>query len=570
MPREAASSVPLGVSRRGLLSAAVVAVGATVASPLLSACSPKGSSGPGTTSQGDLSKVLPSYLPNHSVDADIPGVTGANGAISDPCFLSYPSSPVSTVSGPIGSGGSYVTTTPLWGAIPPSSGNAYYSSVNKAIGATLKMQPADGNNYGDTLPPLFASDKLPDWTMIPGWYNIPLNLGEAMSTKFADLTAYLAGDKAKQYPNLANVPSAAWAAGVWSGKLYGIPTYPSAAVFNGTFFYRKDLLDKLGISVADLKSADDLANLGKELTSANSGVWAFDDLFGTSGAYGGQLFGFPNKWGVDSAGKLQYKYETDAMVEGLNWMAKIVKAGYLHPDAVAGNGNDAKQRFWSGKVMVCADGTGAWNGGDAQSGTAANPSYVRGALPLMSADGKATPTIELGNGAGMFSYLNKKLSDAQIKECLAIANYLAAPYGSAEWLKVNFGDEGVDYTMTNGNPALTAQGNKEVATTFQFLACPPAATTVTNGFTQVAKDYATWQADAVKHAVKPLFYDMNITEPAQYSSINKAVDDTIDDVRFGRKPVSAYTDAVATWRKQGGDALRTFYDGIRSKYGTGQ
>ncbi|WP_203924394.1 hypothetical protein [Rugosimonospora africana] len=570
MPPEASPSVPLAVSRRGLLSAAAVAVGAAVASPLLSACGSKGSGGPGTTGKNELQRALPSYLPNHSVTADVPSVTGANGAISDPCFLKYPASPVTTVSGAVGSGGSYTTMTPLWGAIPPSAGNKYYDAVNKAIGATLKLQPSDGNTYGNILPPVFAADKLPDWIMIPGWLNVQLNLGEAMGTKFADLTPYLAGDKVKQYPNLANVPAAAWAAGVWNGKLYGIPTYPSAAVFNGAYFYRKDLLDKLGVSTAELKSADDLFNLGKELTHASSGVWAFDDLFGQSAAYASQLFQFTNHWTADSAGKLIYKYETDQIVEALNWQVKIVKAGYMHPDAVANTNQNGKQRFWSGKVYFEVDGTGAWNGSDAQSGTAANPGYNRQALPLMAADGKSTPTIELGNGAAMFSYLNKKLSDAQIKECLAIANYFAAPYGSAEWLKVNFGDEGVDYTMVDGNPVLTSAGNKEVATTYQFLACPPAATTVSNGFTQVAKDYATWQGQAVARAVKPLFYDMNIAEPSQYSSINKPVDDTIDDVRFGRKPISAFTDAVATWRKQGGDALRTFYDGIRDKYGTGQ
>jgi putative aldouronate transport system substrate-binding protein len=176
----------------------------------------------------------------------------------------------------------------------------------------------------------------------------------------------------------------------------------------------------------------------------------------------------------------------------------------------------------------------------------------------------------LGNGAGMFSYLNKNLTAAQIKECLSIANYFAAPYGSAEYLAVNFGAQGTDYTITNSNPLLTQQGSKEVATTYQFLAGPPAAITVTGGFNQVAKDYAAWQGQIVGHAFKPLFYDMNVTEPSQYSSIGKTVDDTIDDVRFGRKPISAYTDAVAAWRKQGGDALRDFYDGIRTKYGTGQ
>src|SRR5205085_700420 len=163
-----------------------------------------------------------------SVKPDIASVVGANGAISDPVFLAYPSNPVQTVSGVPGKGGTYTTMTPLWGAIPPSSGNSYYDTVNKAVGATLKMQPSDGNNYGNQLPALFAANKLPDWTMIPGWNTGNLNFGQAVS-RFVNLTPYLAGDKIKQYQNLANIPSGAWAAGVWNGKLYGLPCYPTNA-----------------------------------------------------------------------------------------------------------------------------------------------------------------------------------------------------------------------------------------------------------------------------------------------------------------------------------------------------
>ena len=71
--------------------------------------------------------------------------------------------------------------------------------------------------------------------------------------------------------------------------------------------------------------------------------------------------------------------------------------------------------------------------------------------------------------------------------------------------------------MTAGNPLLTEQGSKEVATTFQFLAMPPRRPPCRPAYVQVAKDYAAWQADMVKYAVKPLFYGMNITEPSQYS-----------------------------------------------------
>jgi hypothetical protein len=556
-----------GLSRRGLLaSIAVVA-----AAPLLDACGSPTAKNSGTSSESELSKALPAYVPSNVVKPDIPVVAGANGASTDPAFLTYPANPPRTVTGTVGSGGSYVTMTPLWGAIPPSSGNAYYDSVNKAIGATLKIQPADGNTYETLLAPLFASDKLPDWIDLPSWNVTKINFGEAVAAKFADLTPYLAGDKVKQYPNLAALSTNSWVAGVWNGKLYGLPIYSSSAVISGAYYYRKDILDKAGVST-DVKTIADFEALGKALTNTAAGQWAFDDLCGDNAGYICQIFGFPGTgypWTTDSSGKLVYRYETEGIVEALNWHAKMVKAGYMHPDAVANNSQNAKQRFWSGKVAICVDGTGAWNGDDAKSGSAANPSYNRQAFKLFSANG-STPTIALGNGAAMFSYLNKKLSDTQIKEVLSIANYLAAPYGSAEWLTVNFGVPGTDYNMTAGNPVLTEQGSKEVATTFQFLACPAAATTVQSGATQVVKDYSAWQAGMVKNATKPLFYGMNVTEPQQFASLIQPMQDLITDVKVGRKPISAWTDAVAGWRRQGGDDLRKFYEDIREKHGTGK
>jgi ABC-type glycerol-3-phosphate transport system substrate-binding protein len=545
--------------------------GAGRAGPLLVGCESNSSKGPGTTSQNDVSKIIPAYQPSSLVKPDIPSVTGPTGAVSDPGFLSYPSNPVKTVTAVPGKGGSYTAITPLWGAIPPSSGNGYYDAVNKALGATLKMQPADGNNYGDTtLPPIFAADKIPDWIMVPGWNTQKLDFGQAVEAKFADLTPYLAGDKAKEYPNLANISSGAWACGVWNGKLFGIPIYSSGAQFNGAYFYRADVFDKLGIKAADIKTTADLEALGAELTNKGAGVWAFEDMLGKDAPYASQLFHYPNNWGLDAGGKLIHKYEHPGLVEALNWHAKLVKAGYVHPDAVAANNQNSKQRFWSGKSLVTCDGTGAWNGDDAKSGTAANPGYRRLAFPLLTSDPAVKPSIELANSAAMFSYLNKKLSADRIKECLAIANYLAAPYGSAEWLLVNFGVEGQEYTMTGGSPALTDKGSKEVATTFQFLATPPSPNTVSNGFAQVTKDYCAWQGEIVKSAVKPLFYGMNVSEPSQYSSIGQPVLDAIADVKVGRKPISAFTDAVKAWQSQGGNALRDFYQGIREKYGTGQ
>lgn len=555
---------PRLVSRRGVLAGAAAVAGAVVTSGGLAGCGSDGeTSGPGATGADELKRALPNYLPSKSVAPDIPSVTGANGAASDPAFLSYPANPVATVQGNPGAGGTYVTRTPLWGAIPPSNGNAYYEAVNSALGASLKMQPADGNTYVDTLPPLLASGKLPDWIQIPTWVNAKLNMGTAVN-QFADLTPYLAGDKVAKYPNLANIPSSAWQTGVWNGRLYGLPSFSSPNAFPGYLQCRGDLVEDAGLAV-DVKSADELFTLGKELTDAKAGRWAFDDLWPFL------LFPFDvmSTWNPGASGKLVHQYELPGMVEALNFAAKLTEAGLMHPDALAGNAANGQQRFWSGKVVFTAGGVGAVEGDDHKGGTAANARYRRQLIKVFHHAG-GTPKIQLGPGSGWFSYLNKKLSAKQIEECLSIANFLAAPYGTKEYLLVNFGAADVTYTMTNGNPVLTQRGQKEVATSYQFLVSGPQVTLVKNGFTEVVKHVAEWQADAVKYAVKPMFFAMNVSEPPQYSAIGQQVEDTMKDVRFGRKGIDDFKSAVDAWRKQGGDELRKFYEGIRDKHGTGQ
>ncbi|HEV3289624.1 MAG TPA: hypothetical protein VG123_11585, partial [Streptosporangiaceae bacterium] len=64
---------------------------------------------------------------------------------SSPGFSTYPTTLVHTVHEIPGSGGSYTGITPLWASIPSPSGNTYYAAVNKALGATLTMQPSNGN-----------------------------------------------------------------------------------------------------------------------------------------------------------------------------------------------------------------------------------------------------------------------------------------------------------------------------------------------------------------------------------------------------------------------------------------
>ncbi|MFF1478469.1 ABC transporter substrate-binding protein [Streptomyces sp. NPDC058301] len=556
-----------GLNRRSFLSTTATIAGAAAMTPLLSACG--GSAGKsGVNSKEGLKAALPTYVPNSSaVKPDIPPVRGGTDAATDPAYLTYPASPPTSVSGVPGKGGSYTAVTPLWGTNPPV-GNSFYQAMNKALGVELTIKPADGNNFNTIVPTMTAAKKLPDWINLPSWWNPNFNTGRLTGTQLADLTPYLSGDNIKKYPHLAALPTGAWQVGVWGDKLYGIPCLSTSFAIAGTVYYRRDILESRGITADQVKSADDLMNLGKELTDAKRGVWAFDDVW----TYLYTAWGAPQKWKVDN-GKLVHAFETQEYLEALDWHHRLATSGYIHPDALAGDNANATTRFYSGKALIQGDGTGAWNLTDYQSGIAADPHYRRGAFNALAADGKSTPVIYMAPSTSMVSYLNANLKPAQIEELLAVANYLAAPYGTAEYTLINFGVDGVHHNRVNGVPTFTSEGKKDVQPqTFPFLAAPSAVISNPDGDI-VTKDYAAWQGANVKTLTKPLFWGVNYGMPQAIAAAEAAqsVNDTVKDCYHGKKKVSDVQAAIANWRSGPGERLKQWLtDNVLNKYGTGQ
>ncbi|MFC5827996.1 hypothetical protein [Nonomuraea insulae] len=556
-----------GLSRRWFLRDSALALGAAAfATPLLAACGGSGTAG-GVSDKKGLAAVLPEYVPSSGgAKPDLPGVAGASGARTTPGYLSYPADLVKTVKQTPGAGGSYKAITPLWGSIPPS-GNAYYQAVNKALGADLVVSPANGNTYATTIPTLVAGDRLPDWIQLPTWWNGTFNTGELAAKRFADLTPYLSGGNIRKYPNLAAIPTGGWEAGAWEGKLYGIPSFATQQALAGVLYYRKDVFDARGVNPDEVKSADDLYHLGAELTAVKSNVWAFDNLW----LMIQQMYKVPSGFYVEG-GKLHSGYESPQMEAALEFAYKLAKSGYVHPNALANDTSSATQTFYSGKLLVQAGGSGGWNVMDAQAGMAADPAYVRGAFKIFSADG-STPTILLGPATSQISYLNKSLSQKQIEECLRIADFLAAPFGTYEYTLLNYGVEGVDWKKGAHGPEYTDKGRKEASqVTYQFL-CAPESVVSNPGFDAITQAYCAWSAEAVKYAAKPVFWNMNVTVPSRFASAATAqqVIDIIIQVTCGTKTVADYKDTVKTWKAAGGDQLTAWYQtNVLDKHGTGQ
>ncbi len=439
----------------------------------------------------------------------------------------------------------------------------------------MQWQPTNGTTITTTLPTLFAGNKLPDWIEVPTWAEPP-GFGQATQTKLADLTPYLAGDKIEQYPNLAAIFSNGWQQGIWNGKIVGIPTVVSGFATGVFLFYRADILDKLGIGTPSVKSLGDLYALGKQINDPKAKRWAFDDIWQFMAYPFGPSFAPTYVWTTDSKGDLITTYETEEIIEAMNWEASIFKAGMVHPDAVAGNTGTAKQRFWSGQNVITADGGGAWDVADVTSGTAANKGYNRLAFDFFTASGTGAPRLALSPPTEYVSYLNKDLKPKQIEELLGIANFLAAPFGSYEYTLVNYGAANVDYTMTSNGPVLTAAGNKDVAAVVPILLASPNNVISNPGYPDLTRVSAQFVQRNAKYGYKPLFYGMNITVPNDLTAANAFAPFTgtngtnfiMFEVVRGRSSIADYRAAVSTWLRSGGSKLKAFYETVRNKYGT--
>jgi len=529
------------LERRSFLR--MIAAGAAVVGvpSLLTGCS---STAP-TTGAGaavDVDTLIPKYIPVDYVTPDFPSVRG-----SIPGFLTVPKKFVQSVKKVPGSGSTIKAMVPLWGPIPTTVGNKYYQAVNAKLGSKLEFQLTDGNTYGDKLATVLASQKdVPDWVSVPAWTLPPRFGSEIVGAVFEDLTPFLAGDKVKDYPNLANIPSDAWKFCVFNDKLYGLP-YPTGILSDATF-YRDDLLKELGIT-PDVKNGDDLLALAKELTDVKAGRWGADDLWTTAQL----MHAIPLKWKLDGT-KLVHRVESPEYRAALAWNAKLFASGSVHPDAIAGKIAESQIRFQSGRTLILAGGLGAWD-----------PTYsMRPFLPFAADGGK--PVLFKPNPANIFSFLKKSDDKAKITEMLKLANFMAAPFGTTEYNLIQHGVEGVHYTKdaNTGLPVPTPLAAKELQASYIFLVDGPIGETNAR-FPEFVKAECAWQVACSEFVTDPLFFGQQISEPSKFGSLAEPFVDLEKDIARGRKTLKDLDEAIATWKSSGGDDLRKFYQDILDK-----
>jgi putative aldouronate transport system substrate-binding protein len=557
------------LTRRTLFQSSARGVGAAFALPLvLEACAPPApspASAAPTAAAGKFS--YPTFVGFKGPTPDLPGT---RQGVAD-AYFSYPKNLVKTVTTPPGSGDSMTLfTNPAGGMPPPVDQNPAWQQVNKELNVDFKLDLAGtAQDAAAKLSTIIAGGDLPDILFLgPVSGGSVANLPDFLEAKCADLTPYLGGDAVKAYPNLANYPAYAWRGPgvVYNNKIFGVPVV--RAIAGNVLQVRQDVV---GSGAApSIKSADDFARALKDVTRPNENLWGIaDQNFTLTPLLAAQIYGAPNNWRMDSAGKLVKDYETEQFKAGVGFLRDLWSAGVFHPNTLTYTNVSAGNDFRAGRFAYyyfLEDALQITWGQLLQT----TPGAQLGIINPFSADGKAAPIYFLGTGNFGGAVL-KKASGDRIKEIVGVLNYFGAPFGSTESLLLTYGVKDIDFTFdADGNPVPTQNGFASHPVPWAFMTHGPVA--VYSALRP--RDYANLVHGAETASIPVGVQDATLglysaTNGKQGPSLKQMVNDGIAGIISGRQPMSDWDGLVRDWASKGGDQIRQEYQQAPANRGTG-
>jgi putative aldouronate transport system substrate-binding protein len=423
-------------------------------------------------------------------------------------------------------------------------------------------------DYPAKMGTLMAGDDLPDVMLFPGGLNVTLtggggttNLPQFLQSKCADLTPFLAGDGAKDYPYLAAIPTYAWknSGSAVNGHLYMMPLQrylPGTSLFKNTTYYDQEI----GANYVP-KDAADLKRVYQQLNRPQENRWA-TAAYQNSGLhilFYAALWGAPNNWALDTAsGKLTKNFETPEFKAAVGYARDLFSAGLYHPNSLTyADINAARLDFVGGRFALYPEGFGQPWQDFWRRGLKNAPAYNFIPLPPFAAQAGGKPTHFLGAGFLSTNAL-KKGSDDRIRELLRVFDFLAAPFGSQEDLLLQYGLKDVHYTLDDaGKLKLNDRSNGDANyVNWKYMMQHPQVMYVPD-----IPGYAKAEYDA-EHVLVPA----GVSDPtlgyyaptlgAKGAILNRTMMDGITDVIAGRRPLDDYDGLVKDWVSSGGDQIR--------------
>lgn len=528
-----------GVTRRALIAGGL----GIAATSLLASCST-------VTRSTDVKAInkavaLPDYVPWTGGPEPVLPKTSA---LMPSAFRRIPERLVPTAHKP-GDGTTVHGSVPTNSPVPPTKGsNPYWQGLDERIGIDLDLTITPNADFGNKFATQVAGDTLGDVFTVFGSFPY---LPQFLEAKAQNLTEHLSGSGVRDFPYLANLPTASWRGTVFSGGIYAVPV-PRGPLTSQVLYRRQDLFEGLGVDPS-FSSLDEFVQLCREVSDPHANRWA---LASVPTSILAPMLDLPNQW-EQRGGKLTHMYELDAYQDLLDVSRRLIAEDLVHPDSItAYNG-----KVWlvQGSALMLSDTYSAIPG-IVQQATPGSGFDLTTAPFVGPSGAKAKPWLGDPNNA---ITAIAAAPDDRVRTLLEVLDWCASPFGTEAWMYRKFGIEGRDYEMQDGSPTLTKTGNSETALgefpLQYFTECPlPLFYSGRPGMTDtVYESLASWLDDGLPNPTYGLYSPTNSTKgPA----VGTYATNAINDILLGRAPVSSWKGVVRDWRRRGGDAMRAEYE----------
>ncbi|WP_157987740.1 extracellular solute-binding protein [Jiangella endophytica] len=514
-------------TRRGLLQAslggsALLGLGALVG------CSSSGTgTGDAVNGASNNKAMLPDHLPYDGITPDFPGQPG----LSTDAYATYPSEPVRAYATAPGDGQPLSGLSYFNGSLRPDlDRNLYWQAMNTAIGSDLQITVVPAAEYGSKFATVTAGNTLPDmFTILPTLPAIP----QLLQARAVDLTPYLAGDAITAYPSLANIPTASWQGCVFGGKIRALPIERGLQTTK-LMYLRRDIAESAGLD-AQVSDFADFRSLCAELSAPQSNRWALANL---PLDYVRSMLAIAGPWTLEG-GTIVSNWTREEQLDALEAARGLYEAGYLNPDVLAAPPSQTNEWFHAGTAALKWDTYSAWTGFYVYSGV--EGFGVQG-LPVPGFDGgKGQPVLGAPNIA--VSAISADSED-RIETILKIADWLAAPFGTQEYLLNKYGEEGVHHELQDGNPVLLDERKGEYGLGHIYLAASPTVFYYP-GSAEISREPQDHQRSMLPDAVPdPTVGLYSETGSRSFAGIVQDVEALEADIIGGRRPVSEWTSEI--------------------------
>lgn len=440
---------------------------------------------------------------------------------------------------------------------PSADRNPLWQAVNKALGGPIDLAYTPVADYTQRFATATAGGELPDLVAIKT--PIPQLPGLLRAT-FTDLSDLLSGDAVLEYPNLASLPTDSWRATMVDNSLWGvpIPRPPIAA----TMFIRRDLVTQ-SFGSQTPSNLDEVTEMMTALTDPRRSRWAMTDPM-TMLDYVALSFGLGAAWS-EQGGKFTNVHEQPQYADALDDVRTLVQQGVFHPDGLTANNNQRNGWFTAGVVAMVHTGFTGWPKFTAWGKDV--PGFELGALLPVPHEAGGKAAASRGGPISHFTAIPRG-DQARVKQLLEVLDWMSAPFGTAEYLTKAYGEEGVTYTRRGGDVEWTDEGN--AMRTVPFLYVGDNVQVIYQPQSRTRPAQFEYQEEAVKLLQPdPTLGLYSETNAARAAKLSGDLQQAKTDIVVGRRPVSAWADAVAAWRSGGGDQIRAEYEQAMQQQATG-